>query len=1133
MRLVFRAKLGIAAMLAVLVAATGVARADDPPPLPSIKIVSPVSGAEIGTPSIALVLRYHKGDLIIATVNGRLIDTTKPGRTETNTKTGEVVATFYGVTLEEGQDDIVVGIEGGASIVASDKVTVAVAGAPAKIVLRPTKDHWPADGRTGISIDGTLLDKAGNVSQRDAVVRLTASAGTFIGVSADRDVPEFAVRVIGGRFSATLRAPLEGQTIRIKAFGGGIDGQTQVFADTNVRPSIMTGAVDLRLGRRDTDFYRNLDQFMQPALSNANQGQFAATTFMQGNIGRGWLFTGATNTQHALNPDCNGIIGVGLYQSTQTCETLYPVFGDSSVDSRMATSSDNVYARLEHNNDFFMWGDYDTHEFSTTSQLFTATGRNIHGFKGNYNVGNLELTGLYGDQVQSFQRDIIAPDGTSGYYYLSHRIVTPGSENVSIESQALDRPGVLEAVLTLSRGVDYDVDYERGAILFHQPIARTGVDTNGDITVNHIAVTYEYDGGGGSGSVYGGRAQMHMSKALARESMIGATVFRQQGGSRDFQLWGFDALAPLGDHGKFVAEYAHARNINEVEGLQQGGAWRAEASGDVARDIQGQLYYRHSDSGFTNDATASFVPGQTRYGASLVGRAGPRTTLHFTLDRETDKGVAPLQLTNPIDLLNPGQQPLPGANVDASLSTLGVGVQQRIGRSDLTVDYFAHSRGDNAAPQLSVSSSEIRTTLRAPLTNRLEFDFLNDTNTSSQIDQIFPNRTALGFSWQAYPGVKVGLSQQYINGGQYGSEHITSLDTMLERRLTPTTDMQARYSILGGISGLTSQESIGLNERLTIGPGIHVHANYQYIYGGFFNLTNAGIQFAQPYAVGSSGAQSLGVQGGTSYSVGADYTDKPDFKASAKFEQSSTPSGRNDVFSAAVTGKLSPTTTALLGYDAATAGNQLLQGLNAVGSLRLGLAFRNPANDKFNALLRFESRENPGTTPLSLLNAASSAGHDNTFAVELIEAPNWRWEFYEKFAQRYSRTSLAADFANDSTTSLGQVRATFHAGPRVDIVGETRFSSQPSVGYNELGYSIETGYMFTPELRLASGYNLGNVNDRDFTGLRTRRGPFLDLTVKMDSLFSGFGLQALAPVQQPELSVSPQPTPTPAAVGAK
>jgi hypothetical protein len=161
-----------------------------------------------------------------------------------------------------------------------------------------------------------------------------------------------------------------------------------------------------------------------------------------------------------------------------------------------------------------------------------------------------------------------------------------------------------------------------------------------------------------------------------------------------------------------------------------------------------------------------------------------------------------------------------------------------------------------------------------------------------------------------------------------------------------------------------------------------------------------------------------------------------------------------------------------------------------------------------------------------------TSSQDHTLALEAIYAPNWQWELYGKYALRSSSTQLDQNFSSSSVISLAQLRATYRFARNFDFVGETRWisqtsGSQPRVGYSETGAVAELGYYLTPDLRLAAGYSFGNINDRDFGGSRAAGGAYLGLTVKVNELFDGFGLQKIAPPQQQESQLAQAP-PAPA-----
>jgi hypothetical protein len=218
--------------------------------------------------------------------------------------------------------------------------------------------------------------------------------------------------------------------------------------------------------------------------------------------------------------------------------------------------------------------------------------------------------------------------------------------------------------------------------------------------------------------------------------------------------------------------------------------------------------------------------------------------------------------------------------------------------------------------------------------------------------------------------------------------------------------------------------------------------------------------------------------------------------------------GNNQVITASLNGKLTPALTGLVRFNQASAANAGLTRLGDTALLRLGLAYRDPQDDRLNALLRYEYRKNPATIPDTLLIGSSAEAKDHLFGLEAIYAPDWRWEFFGKYAIRSTRTMLARDFRSESHVSLSQMRATYRLGYRMDIVGEARWVEQPGAGYDSFGFVLEGGYYVTPNLRLAAGYSLGRVDDRDLDTPRRARGVYVGATLKLNELFRGTGLPA-------------------------
>jgi hypothetical protein len=1133
-----------------------------------VRILTPQTGITASR-TTNLVVQYNADAQIQVSINQKPLDPSTSTQQERNQTENSITQVWYNIPLEKGENTLTA--QAGNGTPASAQLTVNETPVQ-KIELTAVGDpRVPADGRSTLTLQGRITDEKGELITEEAVVTLTTGAGNFVGADQDKDQPGFQVLAQAGEFTAQLQSGLQAQKVRIRAAldlkaterlqapdsgrseanpqplnlqssnlqpSTPIEAYTQVEFITNLRPSLVSGVVSLRIGAAGTNFWGSRSEFLNPdTIGDGTQIDLNGAVFATGRMGE-WLFTGAYNSSRPLNETCDGT--TRLFRGPQFCEQNYPVYGDSSTVDYLTPSTDSVYLRFERTSpvpgaepDYVMWGDYSTQELARTSQVFTATTRQLHGFKGNYNFGNLQLTALYSRDIEGFQRDTIAPNGTSGYYFLSRRLVVPGSENVFIETEENNRPGTVIERKPFRRGTDYEIDYDRGTLLFRRAILATEfnpfatstseISEGPTLLVRRIVVTYQYDNAEGDDtSLYAGRLQYNFSQDFNSESWVGATYLREDQGIQDFELYGADFRLPLGQKGQLIGEYAHSSNDSLFQGNLSGSAYRFEANAGIIPGLNGRAYYRSVEEGFTNNATTSFTPGQTRYGAALTSQLGPSTRLQVGYDYEENFGTAPAIRTDFFDLFNPAPEPIPGTRVDNELTTIRAGIQQQIGVATLGLDYVHRSREDRVSDVFDGDASQIVSRAAIPLSQALTFRAQNELNLGDD-DPLYPSRTTFGLDWGVYPGVTLRLAHQFFDGGLLGSDSITSFDTILEHQLGENTSITGRYSVLSGFNTITGQGAVGLNHRWVISPGLRVNLGYEHTFSNSFRPTAAGVRFAQPYAVGQS-ASSLALLGGDVYSVGVEYTDSPDFKASARIEHRSGSGNNNTVFSIAGAGKISPALTALARYEQANFANQLIEGLGDTATLRLGLAYRDPNSDRWNALARYEYRKNPATIPDTLLLGSGTGSNEHVFALEAIYAPNWRWEFYGKGALRHSTTDLANNFTNSSTIFLSQLRASYRLGYRMDLAVEGRWIGQSSPGFTETGFALETGYYLTPDLRLAVGYSFGSADDRDFTGYRSNDGPYVGLTFKVNELFGGFGRQRVVPPQQQESRVEPLAT---------
>jgi len=1075
-----------------------------------VEFLSPEAGAFLDIPATSVVLRFPIGANIALLSNGQVVDSGLVGRTETNAETELRTQTWYGVPLITGENILeVISTESGSVL---QSLPLSVRGQPDRLVILSPRSI-PADGRSTVPVRGQLVDEVGNLSRWDSVATLTTTDGRFLGADSDPDMPGYQVEIQRGEFLAELQSSLESNLVQIQARANGFEAYSQVQFETPQRASLLSGVIDVRLGARGTDFYDSYREFLPVDRDNSYELDVDAAVFATGNIGD-WLYTGAYNSDRTLNENCQG--ESTLFASGSGTCTGYAIYGDDSSSDRITPSLDSVYLRFERNSpsndlatDYAMWGDFSTQEFATSAQTFTSTSRQLHGLKLHYNFGNLAATALYANNVEGFQRDIIAPDGTSGTYFTSERDIVPGSETVFFELEELERPGTVLERTPLARGTDYEVDYDRGTLLFREPVARTSVDDFGQLLVRRIVASYQHEDGSDT-DILAGRLQYGLSQQQGRESWVGTSYFNENQGERDFSLYGADTQIALGESAKLIAEVARSTNSFSPNSAEvSGGAYRVELNASMG-PLSGRVHFRTTDSGFSNSATTSFVPGQTRYGAQIAGLIGNGTTIRAQYDHEDNFGVAPRIVTDASDLLTGISDT--GVPSDNSLTTYSVGVGQRFGKISTEVDWIHRDRTDRNNRLADVTSDQIRSRLTYPIANNLTLVAQNELNLSSNVDPIYPSRTLIGLNWQAMPWLNVGLNQIFYGGGGNDRGSSTSLDVSSEHTFASDTTVRGRFS---SVDGRQLGGSIGVEQGINLAPGLNLDLGYEKIFNTFGNQTAASTQVSQSVVSGSN-ASALGLSGGESYSIGLSYTDSADFQGSTRFEHRNSTGGSNTVFSASAVGRLSPAFSILGDYRLNNSANRGVNRLSNSSTLKLGLAYRNPEDDRFNALLRYEHRRNPNSLPSNSQLGTSTNTQEHVFSTEAIYAPDWRWELYGKYALRNSSTSITTndnDFSSDSLVQLAQARATYRLGYRWDVVGEARWVG--SNDYSETGYALEAGYYPLPDLRMSAGYS-GGANDSDFGNNRSAGGFYVGVTAKLGGLFSGFGTQPIAPAQEQE-----------------
>ncbi len=182
----------------------------------------------------------------------------------------------------------------------------------------------------------------------------------------------------------------------------------------------------------------------------------------------------------------------------------FPTFGDDGTVEEMAPTLGKFYAKVGRDESYGEWGNF---QVDYMNNELAQVDRGLYGAKLHYESQRATSFGERRFALDGFTAEpgtIASREefrGTGGsLYFLQRQDLLAGSERVRIEYR--DRAsGLVTAALSLTPGIDYDVDYLQGRLLLTEPLNATRED---DLLVRdgavqgdeaYLVVRYEYTPG--------------------------------------------------------------------------------------------------------------------------------------------------------------------------------------------------------------------------------------------------------------------------------------------------------------------------------------------------------------------------------------------------------------------------------------------------------------------------------------------------------------------------------------------------------------------------------------------------------------------------------------------------------------
>lgn len=925
------------------------------------------------------------------------------------------------------------------------------------ITITPQSKAIPADGRAS-----TLVRVRAPAGTRE--VRLRTSNGQLLPSRSETDrmavgsIREQILTLKEGEAEVLLVSANVPGIAKLEAETGpaesALRAEAEVVFEVEQRPPLLVGLGELSIGRA------------APAFEGSDQGGSVherGSVFLQHSLFRRDALTFAYNSEQAVNTSS----GVRRMFELDPRDRVYPVLGDSSTRFEAAQTNSKVYARLDHERSYVMFGDLRGNESDVRSGI-TNYGRNLTGLRVHLENNRRDFITVQGARPDtSFGREVIS-GYTFGLARLSHADVLPGSETVILEVRDRRNPEIVLSREALVRSVDYTVDWATGGIFFLRSLS----SFDSALNLRQIVLTYEYRTTGIGSSIYALNTEKQFN---ASSLVLGASVVNQrQPGLDDYLLTGLRADKKLPRSGRLHVEIP----------VTQGALPSSDSSfsnGSLFRDVHGKAIRAQvdqpinvmngvlrasvskTDTGFLNPFGATTVPGSqvTRGSVEIKPRKSALMRVGVTDER------------NRTDIVNNERQTISAQWTQSLRESLRV-----------TLGYDHRSLDDAVRDQRNEANA-MSTTMEWRATSRLQTTLRRDQNLTTP-DPTYPDQSVLTAKYKFDDATQFFLTQRMASApivpiadlrgtgfSSVGSRHETSIG--VETKWKRYTSISSRYQLENGINGADSFAVIGLVNRIPVRPDLSVDLGME-----------------RGTRVSGQG------QNFNSGTMGLAWLPTERIRTSTRYELRDR-QGFGHIFTAGGAGKISESMTTLtqLQYsraDYAGLGTQAIQGTEA-------LALRPMRSDRSGLLFSYTVRSSVISGPQRQTERVGVLSTDGYLQ------PAQRLELYGKVALSDRALADGEQPASGTLTYLWQGRAQYRITRLVDAAAEGRVLDQPATNTSRWTIGNEAGFWLIPDLRLALGYSFKTDEEiqANFLNNPVRRGAYFVLSTKLSNLFDLFG----------------------------
>ena len=593
------------------------------PPIETLEagyaMLLPVRGYAPAIPSTKISIQHEPGQTVDLTINDLPVSKLNVDGTAKNSAGTVAITRWVGVDLVDGENKIRAVIRNSDGSKAKGiRRTIHFTGTPIRAEIVEELSTLVADGKTAPVIALRLYDRSGKRARAGMTGGYRVDAPYRTAWDEEHDRKNALVEV--GDRSATFRVRSEGiayvelapttrtgEVTVVLPFENYREQEIRTWLKPASRDWILVGFAEGTAG------YNTLSDNIAAATAAGHEDEYhdggRVAFFAKGSIKGEYLLTAAFDSTRDRDQNRD------RFETTVDPNAYYTLYADVAEQRFEAASQRKLYVKLERNQFYALFGDFDTGLAITDLARYQ---RRFNGLKSEFRGRNVGYSAFAAETDQTFNRDEIRGDGTSGLYQLSAAPIIANSEKVRLEVRDRFDSGQVLSTQNLTRFLDYNIDTLSGTLFFKKPVPSR------DLDFNSVFIVAEYESLSTSTEdiVAGGRG----SVSTADDALeIGVTHINDATQGSESDLTGVDLRWQINDETVLKAEVADTNAT--VAGVEQKGSAHSIELEHTGEKLDVRAFLREVDDGFGLGLQSAADKGMRRLGFDARAKVNEKFTV--------------------------------------------------------------------------------------------------------------------------------------------------------------------------------------------------------------------------------------------------------------------------------------------------------------------------------------------------------------------------------------------------------------------------------------------------------------------------------------------------------------------------